>query len=474
MGPTSPPRADAGPDDGRADGRNAGRDDDSGLGSTRERGAWAERRFAPLLGAIVAVAACVHLTYVLTKHQGLIKGDGEIYHIVALRMADGLGYSLAVLGASAPYFKNPPGWSSVLAAVSWLGGRSRLDHELVGVAIGLGIVVVTALVGRRYFDARVGLLAGLLAALYPGFWILEGNLLSEPLGILIIGVLTLVVAGLRHDPGWVRSVVAGVVCGVLALVRPEGLALLLIVVGPVIFLATGAALRRRAACFALAAVACGVVIAPWTIYVSAELDQPVLLSTNAGYILNASNCPPATYEGARIGYFDERCNFQNSIRHSDWNAAQLQSQAIRDATQRASENWEKLPATVAARMGRLFMVFRPGQTVGFTAEWLGTPQWPVWAWTASFWVLAPFAVAGFVAARRAGRMLLPLVAPFALAVVLAAATYGDPRYHSTADLGIIVLAAVGMLRVTAWARQRAATAKRDRVGVPSLARSAET
>jgi len=425
-----------------------------------------------LLGAIVALAACVHLAYVLTYQGGLsrggpIGGDGEIYHIVALRMADGLGYSLAVLGASAPYFKNPPGWASVLAVVSWLGARSRLDHQLVGVVVGLGIVVVTALVGRRYFDARVGLLAGLLAAVYPGFWILEGNLLSEPLGILIVGVLTLVVAGLREDPGWLRAVIAGVVCGALALVRPEGLALLLIVVVPVILAAAGTALRRRLACCALAAVACGVVVAPWTIHISTELGQPVLLSVNAGYILNASNCPPTTYEGARIGYFDEQCNFQNAIRHKDWNAAQLQSQAISDATERAADNWEKLPATVAARLGRLFMVFRPGQTVSLTAQWMTTPEWPIWAWTASFWVLLPFAVAGFVAARRAGSLLVPLVAPAVLAVVLAAATYGDPRYHSTADLGIIVLAALGMIRVTARVR-RWATARRDRLAAPQL------
>jgi 4-amino-4-deoxy-L-arabinose transferase-like glycosyltransferase len=406
-----------------------------------------------LLGLILAIAAGVHLAYVLTYHRGLIKGDGEIYHIVALRMADGLGYTLAVLGRSAPFSKNPPGWSSVLAAVSWLGARSRLDHRLVGVAIGLGIVVVTALVGRRYFDARVGLLAGLLAAVYPGFWILEGNLLSEPLAVLIVGVLTLVVAGLRVDPGWIRSAIAGAVCGALALVRPEALALLLIVVGPVILTAAGAAMRRRAACFALAALVCGVVVAPWTIQLSVDLDQPVLLSTNAGYLLDASNCPPATYAGARIGYFDEICDFRTALKHRNLNAAQLQSEATRNAVRHMSENWEKLPATVAARVGRLLVVFRPAQTVRFTAAWLGTPEWPIWMWTASFWVLVPFAVAGFVVARRAGRMLLPLVAPAVLAVVLAATTYGDPRYHATADLGIIVLAAVGMVRVGARARR---------------------
>ncbi len=108
--------------------------------------------------------------------------------------------------------------------VSWLGARSIRDHQLVGVALGLILVVLAGMVGRRYFNPRVGLIAAGVAALYPGFWLLEGNMLSEPLGLALLGVVLLLVADLRDRPTWPRALLVGLVSVALALTGPEQLA----------------------------------------------------------------------------------------------------------------------------------------------------------------------------------------------------------------------------------------------------------
>jgi hypothetical protein len=158
----------------------------------------------------------------------------------------------------------------------------------------------------------------------------------------------------------------------------------------------------------------------------------------------AGNCPPSTYSGEFMGSFDTLCNFRTATRNPGLDASQADSEARAVAVDNMRDNIDRLPATVLARYGRLVAVFRPAQTVGIDADWLGAARWPVWAWVTSFWVLLPLAVAGSVLLRRARRFQWPLVAPAVIVVGVATVTFGDPRYHTMADLGAVVLAAVAV------------------------------
>lgn len=273
----------------------------------------AERHFGRMLGAAVALGAAIRLAYVLTDDRWLIGGDAFTYHHEALRLADGLGYTSSFGDVGAPMAHHPPGWLTLLGLVSWLGRRSLLTHQLVGVAIGLGVVVLAGFVGRRYFSARVGVVAALIAALYP--------------------------------------------------------------------ISRDTALRN------------------------------------------------------------------------------------------ISDNLDKLPVVVPARFGRMLAVFRPTQTVAFTAEWMTTDHRPIWAWVAPFWLLVPLAIVGALTARRSGRFL-PRLGPLLIVGALVAVAYGEPRYHTPADLGIVVLAGVGVERLlTRRSRRSVEVASRPRrlpsVYVPS-------
>jgi 4-amino-4-deoxy-L-arabinose transferase-like glycosyltransferase len=411
------------------------------------RRAWTEEHFGRLLAFAVAGAALIRFRYVLSDGRQLIGGDGFDYHFSAIRLATGFGYTSSFGDVGRPIAHHPPGWVTVLGGISWLGARSFRDHQLVGIIIGLGVVTLAGLVGRRYFNARVGLIAAVLAALYPGFWVLEGNILSEPLGLLVLGCLMLLIASLHDRPTFRRSVMVGAACGIVALVRSEQSLLLAIVIAPTLLRAPTLSARQRAQFLAGAVFAFGAVIAPWTIYNQTRFKEPVLLSTNDGNLLLAGNCPPATYSGKYLGFYGGTCVFQ--VAHPGFDRSQADHLARSTAVHNIVRNLDKMPIVVPARFGRALAVFRPSQTVGFVAAWMTTGRGPIWAWVISYWFLLPLAVVGGIAARRKHAYVLPLVGPLIIVCFSVAVSYGEPRYHTPSDLGVIVFAALGLDRVIA-------------------------
>lgn len=403
-----------------------------------------ERRFWPLLVAMVAVAAILRVFYLLTDARPFPAGDGFTYHFEALRLADGLGYTSSLGDIGAPVAHHPPAWVTLLGIVSWLGGRSLRWHQFVAMTLGLVVVALVGLVGRRYFNARVGLIAAGVAAVYPGFWLLEANVLSEPLALVFVGVLTLLIADLRDHPTLVRSVLVGAVGGLLALTRSEQLGILVVVVVPILLVAKSLTARRRVLLIAAVIVTFVAVIVPWTIYNSSRFKDPVVLSTNGGSLLLIGNCSPTTFTGEKLGFYDTTCLYRLGQSHPGYDRSQLDSLARSTAFSNIHRNVDRLPVAVPARIGRMLAVFRPGQTVSWISQWMAMEPALIWAWVGSFWALLAAAAAGGLVAHRRRRYFWPLIAPFVLALVTAAISYGEPRYHTPADFGIVVLAAVAL------------------------------
>jgi hypothetical protein len=187
-----------------------------------------------------------------------------------------------------------------------------------------------------------------------------------------------------------------------------------------------------------------VVISPWTIHNLSRFEEPVVLSTNFGSTVLSGNCPPATYSGETRGSVDIRCPVAIALRQPDLDASQADLENRDAALDNMRDNLGRLPATVLARHGRLLGVFRPAHTAEIDADWLGSAMWPVWTWLASFWLLVPLAAYGSVRMRRSRRFQWPLVAPVVIVLLVTTVAFGAPRYHTMADLGLVVLAAVAV------------------------------
>jgi Dolichyl-phosphate-mannose-protein mannosyltransferase len=408
-------------------------------------GAQADRGFWLGVASGMALGAAVRFAYLFHGAPVLVASDGFTYYFEALRIADGLGYTSPIGEVGAEWAHNPPGWVTVLAGVTEAGGRSMRAHQVTGLVIGLGVVALAGLVGRRYAGRRVGVVAAFLAAVYPGFWVLDVQILSEPLGLLVAGLLMLVLADLWERPTLARAVLAGAVSGALALVRSEQLALLVIAVAPILIFNHRIILRRRLAWTAVATLTALIAIAPWTIHNLGRFEEPVLLSTNGGSVLLLGNCS-MTYGGELLGATDDRCIAEIDV-PAELDRSQRDIRFRRAAFENMRNNVDRLPATVLARYGRALSVFRPTQTVGFAAAWLGSATWPVWAWITSYWLLVPLAAYGSLLLLRTRTFQWPLFAPAAIALLVVTVASGEPRFHTPGDLGIVVLAAVGLDRL---------------------------
>ena len=120
------------------------------------------------------------------------------------------------------YFR-PPAYPYFLAAIYSVAGPGYLAPRIVQMLLGLLSVFLAYLVMRRWVGEAVGLIA---AALVGSYWILiyyEGEFLEGPLMVLGILGLTYLLLGWTRWLGWKHAILAGLVCGLSALVRPNAL-----------------------------------------------------------------------------------------------------------------------------------------------------------------------------------------------------------------------------------------------------------
>jgi 4-amino-4-deoxy-L-arabinose transferase-like glycosyltransferase len=290
--------------------------------------------------------------------------------------------------------------------------------------------------------------------------LLEGNMLSEPLGLVLLGVVLLLVADLRDHPTVVRAAIVGAVSGLLALTRPEQVVVVALIVVPLLLRVRSLSTPARLARIAVVGVVMIAVLAPWTVYNASRFKERVVLSSDSGATMLAGNCAPGSFAGARMGFWDNTCLLVLASQHPGLDTAQLDRAARDAAVDNVRDNSDRLPIVVPARVGRLLGVFRPSQTVGFVAQWMGVDTGLIWAWVASFWVILALAVGGAIVARRERTWTWPLVAPFAVVLVAMLVFNGEPRFHAMADLGLVVLAAFAIDRLLT--RRRPSVAKPSR------------
>jgi 4-amino-4-deoxy-L-arabinose transferase-like glycosyltransferase len=189
-----------------------------------------------------------------------------------------------------------PGLPLLVAGIYWLSGGVHVTLALLVLAtIGAGAIPMAFLLGRRFGGDLGGVLAAAAIAFYPALLDYQGLLLTEPLAAFLLsaGLVAYFNAAFppRPRPGMPRWALAGALFGLLALVRPEYLAIAVLL--PLLWLAKETLTRRRVEAVAVSLLATIVVLAPWTIRNAIVLDRFVPISTGGGKALYTG-----TYLGA--------------------------------------------------------------------------------------------------------------------------------------------------------------------------------
>jgi 4-amino-4-deoxy-L-arabinose transferase-like glycosyltransferase len=146
--------------------------------------------------------------------------DGE-YHVQWARaIAAGQDFYALKHGHPGPYFRAPL-YIWFLGAIFRFFGDGLLLPRLVQCSFGAVTTWLAYRIGKRAFDARVGLLAAAMAATY---WVLiyfDGELLIETLVVPLDMLALWLTMGLANRRTPARAALAGLAWGVAAIARPN-------------------------------------------------------------------------------------------------------------------------------------------------------------------------------------------------------------------------------------------------------------
>lgn len=375
--------------------------------------------------------------------------DAQGYATIAASLERGDGFDL---GASATqpasnYSPGVPLLAGGLYAVT--GGVHERLARLALALIGTLAVLFAYLIGRRLSGPLAGLVGAAVVALYPALLEYHGMLMGEPLAASLLSGAVLAMlwaADIR-----VRWLVPGILLGMLALVRPEYIAIALPIA--VVILARGGWDGWRASLGQALVLLVGLalVVAPWTVRNAVVLDRFVPVSTGGGQVLFAGSYMPSGGDPERVGA--EVLERHPGLEREFPRGARLEQILAGLAKQRYPE----IESDAAlARMGRERLwddvSERPVEYGGFVAA----KVWRIWShgprdvmrepvWTVFHLLLVAFGLLGIALLARQRRWEALLIGVVLLSVTATGALLvASPRRVLVTIPLVAALAGVGM------------------------------
>ena len=244
-----------------------------------------------LLFGVLGLAFALRLTMVLLGRDVPLN-DALAYHVLGDSIARGDGYTNL---DGSPAIKWVPGWSAMLAAVYAVFGNSVRNGCLLNAFLGTATVGFLFGIGKRLFDVRIGLVAALLYAIWPGVLSFTPTLMSETaFAFMVTSYLwLLILAAQRDSPSAAAFAGVGVSFGATMLVREEAIALIPATLGFLWVHHRARSVRPALLVFGVAALT----ILPWTLRNYATFGRIIPTSANSGIAFFHANNPDARGEG---------------------------------------------------------------------------------------------------------------------------------------------------------------------------------
>jgi hypothetical protein len=426
------------------------------------------------LGLAIGVGAALRAGWAAyaARPLGLVAGDPFLYQVYARDLADGRGYLSVVTGEPTAF--QPPGWPLLLGAWYWIADHTPIpgsDVDLaaaLGVALGVGTLVLLAAVTRHLFDSRVAALATGLYAVWPN--VVFGAAVPALETCFVAGVLLLLWLLLRagwpsRPPAWPTSVAIGAVVGAVVLVRPFAASVLVAAAVSGLVAGHGPARTARAVLpMVLAAVA---VVTPWTVRNAVVLDGFVPLSTNVGETFCLGHHPGATGGYALddpycVGGHTDVRDGHDEVRRNDHAMSQGLRYALRHPFDEVVLTGWRAFYTVRSDHDALAAAESNGATPFLPPRAREVLEWLADTWWVSMALLGALGAGSILRRDRPDRLLVGVTAIGLLLVPLG--LYGLPRFKVPLAPFLAIGAAVSLLRLVDTAR-----AGRDDRGARRLA-----
>ena len=395
------------------------------------------------------------------------EGDQNFYWRQGQDLADGYGFVYRnSYGERVATAVHPPLHSAYLGLVSFLGGTSHAWHRVASGLLGAAAVVAIGYAARRIGGNRAGLIAAALAAVYPNLWINDVMMLSESMYALTIALVLVTAFRFRDTPNVVNVILLSGSVAFAALSRAEAVLLFVILVVPLVLLTRRVAIRRRLALTAVASITGALLLAPWVVRNYLTFDtRPLTVSNGTGFVLEIANCdqtyglaPPLDASGQPevgkdadefLGYWWQGCD------RTPWPAGDetvVEAAKRQTALSYMGDHTSELPAVAAARVGRMWDLWRPGQSYDFNVFFERRGAVPTLLGMIMYYPLLVASLAGLAILWRRGITLIPFIAIAATTTLAAAVSFGITRYRVGAEVALTVLAGVALDAL--WRRVR--------------------
>ena len=171
------------------------------------------RRIKPFLPAIsiFLIALLVRIAYNLTVARDYSPlHDSLAYQNLAFHMFDRHCYCLDPNGITVSH---GPLWPFLIAGLSLIVGRANIFDRLFLCCADAGTCALIYLFARDLFNKRIGLVAGLIACIYPALYIYTGWMYTETLFTFLQFAVCYCVLRIQRSKGENRRL--WILCGVL-------------------------------------------------------------------------------------------------------------------------------------------------------------------------------------------------------------------------------------------------------------------
>jgi 4-amino-4-deoxy-L-arabinose transferase-like glycosyltransferase len=392
--------------------------------------------------AALALVVALFVVGVVWRAQGLVVNRADPYWFSA--MAESLLRGDGFTPYGTLLHRRSPLYPLTIAGIYAIFGTHALAVQIVQALFHVGTCVLAQAIGTRMFNARTGLLAGVMSAVHPA---LLRYIPDFHLETMVTFLMTLSVWRSVHfaeRPTWKNAVWFGVACGLASLTKAVVMLYPAVFAGAFLFFrrkASPEASRPRLPILALAFVAMGLVISPWTIrnyYATGGHFVPIATGMSdaflRGYVFSKTEyvtlqrSPYEHGENEVNAMFRSLCAAEGTV----WERDDLETDRILNKAAKAR--------LVADPLG-----FVRKFTVGLFAFWYQMTSLKTSLVAGGLaigaWVLAAL---GFPRARREGKPVWLLLAPILYLNLLLAALLSLGRYSVPILPCLVVLAAFGV------------------------------
>jgi 4-amino-4-deoxy-L-arabinose transferase-like glycosyltransferase len=204
--------------------------------------------------------------------------DGTFYHIVASRIAQGLGYTWLWPDGAITYAAHyPVGYPALLGAAYALFGAVPVVAMVLNAALGSLAVLAVHRVAAAVSSRLGAIVAGAAVALHPGLVFYTPALMTEGVTAALFALLLWMPFLKTRWPAWRLILVCGLLAGLTTLIRPQA-----VLLAPVV----GLFLLKKPWLGAVLVTALSLlVVLPWTVRNCARMERCVFVSANGGWNL---------------------------------------------------------------------------------------------------------------------------------------------------------------------------------------------